>query len=274
MCLIRCDVWIRGTPSSPGIRRGPGHHHGTSWRTAGCHRIRTIEGSVRTDTGGTDTGGTVLPANPGGADGLRSPTTNYRPAAADYRPSNKPVPAPAVRPYGAGSVDTDSDERTGRSQDETCSTSDGWWPLTRTGGHDARPTAIWRGSPQFQDAVSECRNVGNQDGPSCSPSSRGQRPEISRFPGLFRVGSNSVERLDCSTPDSHITGARQLSRQTVEDAVRIQPPEGSSLRLDFATRLGGRNDRVGWPTNFYTTRGSSFWGPWPSSHHQKENAGG
>jgi hypothetical protein len=41
--------------------------------------------------------GTVLPAYPGGADGLRSPIINHRPAAADYGPTDEAVPAPAVQ---------------------------------------------------------------------------------------------------------------------------------------------------------------------------------
>jgi len=49
------------------------------------------------NTGGTDAGGAVLPANPECADGLQSPRTHYRPAAADYGPTNEAVPAPAVR---------------------------------------------------------------------------------------------------------------------------------------------------------------------------------
>jgi len=272
MCLIRCDVRIRGTPSGPGINRGPGHHHGTPRRTGGRHRIRRIEGSVCANTGGTDTGGAVLPANPGGADGLRSPTTNYRPAAGHHNPADEAIPAPAVRPYRAASVDTDSDERTRRSEEETRSTRDGWRPLTRTGRHDTGRTVIWRGIPQFEDAVSECLDVGSQDGPSCPPSCRGQRPEISQFPGLFRVGSNSVEKLDCSTPDGRTTQTRQLSRRTVEDAIGIQPPEWSSVRPDFATRSGGWKDRAGRPTSFYTTPWSSAWGGGPSSHRWKENA--
>jgi len=43
--------------------------------------------------------------------------------------------------------------------------------------------------------------------------------------------------------------------------VNIQPPEGNSIWLDFATHAGGRNDRAGRCTSFYTTPGSSIWGP-------------
>jgi hypothetical protein len=64
-----------------------------------------------------------------------------------------------------------------------------------------------------------------------------------------------------------------FTRRTVEVAVRIQQPERSRLAPDLATRPGGRNDSVGRPTSFYTTPGSSFWGPRLSSHRRTENAG-
>jgi len=55
-----------------------------------------------------------------------------------------------------------------------------------------------------------------------------------------------------------MTQTGQLSRRTVEDVARIQPPEGSSHRLHLATRPGGWRDRAGRPASFYTTPGSSF----------------
>jgi len=211
-------------------------------------------------------GGTVLTANPGGTDGVGAPTTNHRSTMADHRPKGKAVPAPAMRPYRVRAADTDSGERTERSPEETRGTRNERKPATRTGGHDPGHTAIWRGSPQFEDAVRECLDVGSQSGPSGPPGARGQRPEISRLPRLSRVGSDSVERLDCSTPDGHTTQTRQISRRTVHDAVCIQLPDGNSLWPDFATSLGGRNDRAGRSTSFDTTTGSSFWRPQPTSH--------
>jgi len=153
----------------------------------------------------------------------------------------------------------------GRSQTVTCSIRNKQGTLRRTGRYDPGCTAICRGSPLFEDAVGECLDVGRQSGPGCSLGPRRQLPEISRLPGLFRVRSNSVERLDCSTPDGHMTQARQLSRWTVEDAVCIQPPKGSRLKTDFATHPGGRNDRAGRPTSFLV--------PGPSSDSRMESAG-
>jgi len=273
MCLTFCDVTINRTPSGPGVDRRPGHHHGPHRRQQRQHRTRTTDGGVRTNTGGTDAGSTVLPTNPRGTDGLQAPTADHQPTATNHGLAIKIVPASVVRSYRSGTTNSDPEERTGRSPAEASSPRNRRGLATGIGGHDPRRTAVWRGSPRFEDAVSECLDVGSQGGPGCPSSPGRQRPEISRLPGLFRVGSNSVERLDCSTQDGHTTQARQLSRRTVEDAVRIQPPEGKRLGPDLATRPGGRNDRAGRPTSFYTTAGSSFWGPRPSSHRRTENAG-
>jgi hypothetical protein len=152
-----------------------------------------------------------------------------------------------VRPYRVRTTKADSQERERRSLEETTSSGNQRGSSTRAGRYDPGRTAIWRGSPRFEHAVSECVDVTSQSGPGYSGR---QRSEISRLPGHFRNRSNSVERLDCSPPDGHTTQTRQLSRRTVEDAVRIQPPEGDSLRPDFATRPGGRNDRAERPTSF------------------------
>jgi hypothetical protein len=273
MCLVCGDVQLNRTPSGPGIRRGSGHHHGIHRHRQRQHRTRTVAGGVRTDTGGINAGSTVLPTNPRGADGLRAPETDPRPTATDHRPADETVPASAVRSHRTRTTDTDPEERTRRSLEEASGPRNQRRPATGTGRYDPGRTAIWRGSPRFEDAVRECFDVSSQGGPSCSPGPRGQRPEISRLPGLFRVGSNSVERLDCSTPNGHTTQTRQLSRRTVDDAVRIQSAEGNRLRTDLATRPGGRDDRAGRPTSFCTTPGSSFWGPRLSNHRRMENAG-
>jgi len=273
MSLVRCDVKLNGTPSGPGIGRRPGHHHGTHQHRQRQHRVRTTDGGVCANTRGIDAGSTILPTNPRSTDGLRAPTTDHQPTTAGYRPASKAVLAPTMRPYSTRAINADSEERTGRSLEVTSGPRNQRRDATRVGRDDPRCTTIWRGSPRFQDAVSQRPDSGGQSGSGCSLGSGRQRPEISRLPGLFRVGSNSVERLDCSTPNGHTTQTRQLSRRAVEDAVCIQSLEGNSLRLDSATRPGGRNDRGGRPNSFYTTPGSSFWGPRPSSHRPTENAG-
>jgi len=121
--------------------------------------------------------------------------------------------------------------------------------------------------------VSECPILSGSGSPDSPPAVQVLRTEVFRLTGLFSVRSNSVESLDCSTLHGHMTQVRQVSRRTIEDAVRIQPPEGSSLRPDLATRLGGRNDGARRPTRFYTTARSSFWGPRLSSNRRTENAG-
>jgi len=130
-----------------------------------------------------------------------------------------------------------------------------------------------RGRPEFEDAVSECAILSRMGSASSPPPTRRQRTEISRLPGLFRVGSNSVERLDCATPDDYPPHTQQVSRRAGEDEVRLQPPERDRFEADIATRPRQRRDRARGPTSFYTTPGSSFWGPRASSHRGTEYEG-
>jgi len=273
MYSIRCHVRINGTRSGPGVPQQSRAHHGTHRSAEGCHRIWGVEGGIWTDTGGAEDGGTILTSHPRGTDGMRPPTINRRSTTTDYRPTGEAVPAPAVQLHPVGAADTVTDEQMGQSQEVTCSTRNGKRASTRIHGHDPRCTAIPRGSPQVEDAFSERLHIGSQGCSGCSPVPGRQRPEFSRLHRLCRVGSNSVERLDCSTPDGHTTKARHLSQQTVKDAVHIQLAERSCLRTHFATRSGERNDRAGRPTSFYTTPASSCWGLRLSSHRQTENAG-
>jgi hypothetical protein len=211
ICLVRCDVKFNGTPSGPGIHRGSGHHYGSHRHRQRKRGVQWVERGVRTDPGGIDACSAVLPTDPRGADGLRVPTTNYRPTAADYRPTNETVPAQAVRPNRARTTDAGTEQPAGRRLEENDSSRYQRGASARTGQYDPGRRTIWRGSPQCEDAVRECLDVSSQGGPGHSPGSRRQRLEISRLLRLFRVGSNSVERLDCSTPNGHTTQTRQLS---------------------------------------------------------------
>jgi hypothetical protein len=78
-------------------------------------------------------------------------------------------------------------------------------------GSYQRYTAISIGSPRFDDAVSQCYNIGSQGGSGSSPGSSSQRTEISPLPRLFWVGLTSVEPLDGSTADVNMTQAHQVS---------------------------------------------------------------
>ena len=204
---------------------------------------------------------------------MQSLTTNHRPAMADYRPSDKTVPAPAVRPHWTGGTDMEPEGQTGQSQEKTRSGRDRRRATGRTRRDDPGPTTILRGSLRFVDAVSQCSYLGCRSSSSSFPGPREQRPEICRLPIPFRVGSNSVDRLDCSTPVGNTTQASQFCRRADKDAVCIPSPRGSSLGPDPATCLAGRNNRAGRPTIFYSTPGISFWGPQPSGHCRKKNAG-
>jgi len=190
MCLIRCHVSINVTPSGTGVHRGPRHHHGPSRSSKGRRGIQGAKGGVQTDTGGINIGGTVLTADPGTTDGVWAATTHHRSTTTDHRPTNEAIPAPTVRPYRARTTDTDSDGRERRSQMEACCTRNEQGPATRTGGYDPGCTTIWRGSSQFEKAVSKFSDIGGRSGFGGSGGSRRPRIEISRLHGLFRVGSN------------------------------------------------------------------------------------
>jgi hypothetical protein len=96
-------------------------------------------------------GGTVLLTDPRGADRLRTPTTDYRPTVADLGRSDEAVPAPAVRPYRVSTADSDSEGRAGRSIEENGGSKLQRGTATGTGRYDPGCTAIWIGSPRFED---------------------------------------------------------------------------------------------------------------------------
>jgi hypothetical protein len=171
MCLICFHVRINGRLCGPGDSLGPGHHYGTHQSTMRRHRNGRTERRVCTDTPGIEKGGTVLTAHLRSTDSVKSPTTDYRPSAADHRSTDEAVLAPAVEPYTVIATNTDSDEHTGRGQDATPGTRGKRGSSTRTVGHDPGRRAIWWGSPQLEKAVSECLNVGSQGNLSCSPGS-------------------------------------------------------------------------------------------------------
>ena len=52
-------------------------------------------------------GATILTTNPGGTEGVRSPTTNSRPPMTNHGPPDPAVPAPRVGSFMVGAVGTD-----------------------------------------------------------------------------------------------------------------------------------------------------------------------
>jgi len=273
MCLIPCHVRINRTPSSPGVPRGPRHHNGTHRSTMRCHWTGRAEARIDTNTEDADEGGTVLTAHSGNIDGVQQSRTHHQPAAADHRPVGEAIPDYAVRSYRVGALDISSDERPRRSHDVASRTRNSWRTLAGVGGHGFGRKTIWGGSLHCAEAGSERPDVSSKSCPGCSQSSGRQSPEICPLSGLLKIRSNSVERLDWLTPDGKARQGWQLSWWTLDDAVRIQPPEGSSLRPDFATCPGGRNDTAGRPSSFYTTPGCSMWRPWPCSHRRTNKVG-
>jgi len=274
MCLILCDVTI-GTAQSgvSGVHGWPGYHRRNRKQKPDRDRLRWETGHTGRSTGCAEEGGTVYRTRGHGTEGVWQPGTVNRITESDYGPANTTVPASGLRSFDIRATAGDIEAGVGRSQEDPENGGNRPGPTTGTGRYDTRRQTIGRWSPTIDDTVSQRAILSGNGSPDSTPAIRRPTTEVCRLPGLLRIRSNSVERLDCSTPDGHTMQTCQFPRQTVEDAVRILPPEGSSFRPDFATRPGGQGDRAGRPTTLYTTPGSSFWGPRPSSHRRTENAG-
>jgi len=272
MCLIRCNVHITGTPSGPGVSTRPGNHQsGSRHKSRRNHRNREHR-AVDDNTTGLEQGGAVLATRPGDPTSVQSPRGDRRPAESNnHPPGTDPTPPARMRSYRLRDTIIDPPERTGGSPTNPPNSGDRRRSEEGIGRYDQRRPRSQRGRPEFEDAVSECAILSRTGSASSPPPTRRQRTEISRLPGLFRVGSNSVERLDCATPDGDPPYTQQVSRRAGENEVRLQPPERDRPETDTATRPRQWRDRAGKPTSFYTTPGSSFWGPRPSSHRGTEH---
>jgi len=108
------------------------------------------------------------------------------------RAQTQPPPLRVRSHWMEQQIQTSEDER--RSVEETVAPG-----TTRT--YKQELDDITRDARQSREEVRglrtqyECLDVSSQGGSGCSPGPGRQRPEISRLPGLFRIGSNSVERL-------------------------------------------------------------------------------
>jgi len=274
MCLIHCDVSIRtAQPGGPGVRGLSGHlrrtrrPESTGWRRCG------ETDDARPGTAGAEESCTVYWTHKHRTESSWSSIPDTRITEAGHRPTGTTGSAPPVLLYRDGNQNQSPDIRGGQSQEDTRGPRDRRGCTGAISTDDLRHTAIRRGCPQFEDAVSHSSYVGSQGGTSCSPASRGQRAEISWQPGLFCVGSNSVESLDCSTLNCDSGRTWQLSRRMIKDLVFIQSPEGTSLTPDLPTCLGDRRFKAGRPTSIYTTPGSSIWGPGLRCQGGTEDAG-
>jgi len=256
-----------------GVRGRPEHHRRNRQQQPAGDRLRGETDTARRITRGVEESSAVYRTCGHGTEGVQSPGTDNPITETDHRPTDTTVPTSGVRPLNIRTTARQIEEGTGRRQVSPQNGWDGRRPTTGTGRYDTGWQTIARGSPSFEDAFSQCAIRSGSGSPDSPPATRGPKIDVSRLPGLFRIGSSAVEMLDRSTADGHTTEARQLSRQTVEDAVSIEPPEGDSLRPDCATRPGRRRYRAGGPHSFYTTAGSSLCGPRPSSHRGTENAG-
>jgi len=274
MCLIRCDVRFRTTRlGGSGVRGRAGHYTSNRQQVPAGDRLRGEADLARRSPGGVEECRVVYRARDDGAEGVWSPHTDNCITETDHRPAHAAVSTSRVRPLDVRPTTGNIEAAAGGSKEGSQDGRNGQRPTTGTGRHDTRRQTVGGGSRSFEDAVSQCALLSGPGSSNSSPATRRQRIVVSRLPGLFRIGSRSVEGLDSLTPHGHTTQTRQLSQRAVEDALRIQSLEGNSLRPDFATRQGWQRDWAGRPASFYTTPGISIWGPRPSSNRQTENAG-
>jgi len=274
MCLIRCNVHITGTPSCPGVSTRPGNHRSDSrYKPRRNHRNREHR-AIDGNTTGPEQGGTVIATRTGNTTSVQSPRGDRRPAESNnYPPGTDPNPPACVRPCRLRDTIDDPQKRTGGSPTNPPDSGDRQRSEEGVGRYDQRRPRSQRGGPEFEDAASECAILSRTGSASSPRPTRRQRTEISRLPGLFRVGSNSVEGLDCPTPDGYPPHTQQVSRRAGEHEVRLQSPERDRPEADIATCPRQRRDRARGPTSFYTTPGSSFWGPRPSGHRGTKHEG-
>jgi len=212
MSLICCNIRMTETQSGARVRHRSGHHQSESWG----QRQRNSGGRTRRipdiDTTGTFQGGIVLTAGTRNTAGMQSPGRDCGPPESDHDPGG-PVPTSPcrIRSHQLRRTDTNPLERTGDSPMHSQDRMDTRGDMTGNRRHDTGCMGILVGSPRFDDAASKCPILSRTDSPTSPLAAGGQRTEISRIPGHFRVGLNSVERLDCSTSDGHTTQTRQLS---------------------------------------------------------------
>jgi len=262
MWQIHSHVRIRRAwPGGAGVCGQSGNHRWTRQQQCTGHRVHSEPDAARNSTEGVEEGGAVYWTWEHHTDGLPSSGTDNRIQEADDRPTGSTVSALPVQSYRDENQYPMPDDRAGQSQGETRSSSDRQGAMAAIRSHDTRRTAIRRGTLQSADAASQCSHVCRQGGTSSSRGSGRWRPENSGLPGHSWVGSNSVERLDCSNANCNSTQTCQFSRWTVEDVVHIWPRERRNLGWHLATRPAERRYRTVRHTILYRTPGSSLWGP-------------
>jgi len=239
MCLIRCNVCIIGTPGGSGVSTRPGNHQSDSRHKPRRNHTARKHRAIDDNTIGPEQGGTVLATRTGNTISVLSPRGDHRPAESNnHPPGTDPTPPARMRSCRLRDTIGDPPKRTGGSPTNPPDSGDRRRPEVGVGRHDQRRPRSQRGGPEFQDAVSECAILSRTGSPSSPPLTRRQRTEISRLPGLFRVRSNSVERLDCAIPDGYPPYTQQVSRRAGENEVCLPPPKRDRPAADIATRPG------------------------------------
>jgi len=212
MCLIGCDVRIRPARlGGSGVCRRPGHHRRNRQQVPAGDRLRQ-----ETDIGGRSAGGAeessaVYQTRGHGTEGVQSPATDNCVTETDHGPADSAVPASRVRSFNVPITVGDIEAGPGGSQENSESSGNRRRATTGVGRYDTGRATIGRRSPSFEDTVSECTILSSSGSPDTPPAISRPRTEVSRLPRLFRIGSSSIERLDCSTPDGYMTQACQVS---------------------------------------------------------------
>lgn len=262
MWTVRWDDRIKPTRSGgSAVDRRPGTHRKTTERNSRKYRLQRMPGETSTMPVGVIMSGPIHGTCRNCTIGERSPSPDSRISEGNHRSEGPAVPASSLWPHWDGRRDSEPSGWPGRS---LVAASD-WRILggirSRHAQNNVSCKRTWRGGEECTEAINQCPNPGSEGGLGCSAEAWEQRTEIARLPRLFRVGSDSVERLDRLTPDSLLTQEGQFSRQAVEDVASIPLHAGHRPAPETTTRPGGHHDSTGGPTNLYTTSGCSCWVP-------------
>jgi len=194
-----------------------------------------------------------------GTEGVRSPGTDIHITKWDCTSETSVRSTSNMLPFHDRQKNTESCVSCWRSYEETHRVRSPGGTTGRPSGDDPGCIGIGRESLQFQDTASQSTDVDSQSGPSGSPGPGCQGPETSRLRILSSVGSNSVMGLDWSTLEGDLIFISQRFGWIVDHVVSLQHSEGSGIRTDVATHLGGQTSAKN------EMAFSVFWAFWNSS---------
>ena len=196
MFLSCWDVKIITTRSDgPAVRQWTGQYRSNHEEEHTRNRLPGMREDVANTTGGTGMSSRIHRTHQHGKDGVQPPGTNNHIPGRNHISQGKSLGSTRVQLYWGGEQDTSPDKPMGLSKEMSCSNRNRWETTERSGSHDPEHTTLWRGSPQSEDADSQCSHICSLCHSGCSPGPTGQRSEISRLLRHFRVRLNFVQRL-------------------------------------------------------------------------------